>query len=144
MKNNEDVIVEQTYNKPAEKVWDAITNSKVMKSWLFKEIESFKPEVGFKTQFNIREKGTNYMHVWKITDVKPGKKLEYEWTFKGIPGDSYVKWELFPDKNKTKLKLTHKGIDSFPKDNPDLSIKSFLEGWSSLLKKNLKEYLEKE
>ncbi|MDD5361897.1 MAG: SRPBCC domain-containing protein [Ignavibacteria bacterium] len=144
MKNNEPVIIEHIYNSPLDKVWDAITDYRTMKYWYFKELESFEPVVGFETQFNIREKNIDYLHVWKVTEVLPFKRIVYEWTFKGMPGDSFVTWELFPEDNNTRLKLTHIGIDSFAQDNPDLSRESFTEGWDSILGKSLKNFLEKQ
>lgn len=40
-------------------------------------------------------------------------------------------------------KLSHKGLDSFQKDNPNLSIHSFVEGWNEIIHKNLREYLNR-
>ena len=85
-----------------------------MKNWFFAEMEVFKPEVGFETQFNVHTNGNDYLHIWKVTEVILFKKIVYRWTYKDYAGDSYVTWELSTENNKTKLKLLHTGIDTKP------------------------------
>ena len=40
------------------------------------------------------------------------------------------------------MRLTHAGLETFPRDNPDFSKENFFEGWSLLLGKRLREFLE--
>jgi uncharacterized protein YndB with AHSA1/START domain len=48
MKSTEEpIIIEQTFNRPVEIVWNSITDIKLMRQWYFDNIPSFKPEVGF-------------------------------------------------------------------------------------------------
>jgi hypothetical protein len=54
-----------------------------------------------------------------------------------------VTFELFADGNKTKLKLTHSGLESFTSGNPHLDRKNFEQGWSHIIGVSLKEYFEK-
>ena len=138
MENSKPVIVEETYNAPIEKVWNAITDSSEMKQWFFPEMEDFKPEVGFETQFNVHANGNDYLHIWKVTEVIPFKKIVYNWTYKDYAGDSYVTWELSTENNKTKLRLSHTGIETFPKDNPDFTRESCTGGWTYFYAKDLK------
>jgi len=141
---NESVIIERTFNAPADKVWKAITDKDQMKQWYFNTLDDFKPEVGFQTQFNVRNGNKDYLHIWKVTEVKPGKRISYEWKFGGYPGNSLVTFELFPAGEKTKLKLTHKGIETFlPDQNPALAKENFIEGWTSLIGSSLKNLVEK-
>ena len=44
-KNKEPIIVEQSFSKPVETVWNAITEITEMRQWYFKNIPAFKPEV---------------------------------------------------------------------------------------------------
>jgi len=53
-------------------VWRAITDVAQMKQWYIPNIESFKPEVGFRTEFNVREGDQDYLHLWEVTAVVPG------------------------------------------------------------------------
>ena len=68
-----------------------------------------------------------------MTEVIPGRKITYDWKFGGNPGNSYVTFELAPEGNKTKLKLTHRGLETFlPETNPELARGNFLMGWTGL------------
>ena len=72
--SNKPIIVEQTFNASIEKVWKAVTKASQMKQWFFKNIESFKHEVGFETQFNVQLEERNFLHLWKITKADPLKR----------------------------------------------------------------------
>jgi uncharacterized protein YndB with AHSA1/START domain len=138
------VIIERTFNAPIETVWKAITNVDDMKQWWshLAALESFKPEVGFETQFSIRNNEKDFLHIWKVTEVAPGKKITFEWKFGGNPGKSSVTFELSSEGKKTKLKLTHKGLETFlPESNPDFARGNFLMGWTSLAS-TLKQFVE--
>lgn len=140
---NEPFVIERTYNAPIGKVWKAITDKDDMKQWYF-DLAEFKPEVGFEFQFlGGKDEGTKYLHLCKITEVIPGKKLTYSWRYNGYEGNSYVTFELFPEGDKTRLKLTHEGIETFPISNPDFAKENFAEGWTYIVDKALKEFVEK-
>jgi hypothetical protein len=74
--------------------------------------------------------------------VENGRKLTYSWKYDGYPGESFVTFELFGDDDKTRLKLTHDGLETFPIDNPDLNRENFVIGWNHIITKSLYEYLE--
>ncbi|MBI3220811.1 MAG: SRPBCC domain-containing protein [Bacteroidetes bacterium] len=139
---NEHIIVEQDYNASLDRVWIAITDSEQMKQWFFENINTFKAEVGFETQFDVQSHDKIYLHLWKVTEVQPRKKIIYNWKYGGYSGNSYVIWELSPGNNLTKLKLTHEGQETFPQDNPDFKRESCIEGWNFFICKRLKEFLE--
>ena len=139
----EPVVKEVLLNVPVSKVWKAITNKQDMSHWCFDLLTEFKPEVGFEFQFKGKgEKGQLYLHLCKVTEVIPNKKLSYSWRYEDYPGDSLVTFELFEEGEKTRLRLTHKGIESFGKENTDLAKENFVKGWDEILDKGLKEYLE--
>lgn len=136
------ILIEQTYNAPIEKVWKAITDKEQMKEWYF-SLDAFKPEPGFEFQFyGEGRKGEKYLHRCKITQVIPGQKLQYSWTYEGHQGYSLLTFELFDDGKTTKLTLTHEGVETFP-DSPDFARESFLEGWTYITGTSLKNFLEK-
>jgi len=140
---NEPIITERLLNAPVEKVWSAITSKEEMDNWYFK-IDSFKLEVGFTFQFTGEgRKGETYIHHCEIKEVIPMKKLSYTWRYEGIPGNSLVEFELTPEGDRTKLKLTHTGLETFVTDNPDFAKESFVQGWSEIIGRILPEYLEK-
>ena len=137
----EPIVKEVTLNAPIDKVWHAISDKNEMKHWYF-EIEEFKPEVGFEFQFYGGSEEKRYLHLCKITEVIAGKKLSYGWKYEGYSGESFVIFELFAEGNKTRLKLTHEGVESFPGDAPDFAKESFVEGWNEIIGTSLKDYVE--
>jgi uncharacterized protein YndB with AHSA1/START domain len=140
---DEPVIVERTLNAPVEIVWKAITNNEQMKQWYF-QLKEFKPEVGFEFHFSGGpDKEHQYLHICKITEVVLNKKITYSWRFDGYKGISYVTFELLEEGDKTRLKLTHFGLETFPQDIPDFQRRNFEIGWIHIIGKSLKEFVEK-
>jgi len=139
---NEPFVIERTYNATAEKVWQAITDKNQMKQWYF-DLKEFKPEVGFEFQFYGGTPEKQWLHLCKVTEVIPMKKLTYSWRYDNYEGNSFVTFELFPEENKTRLKLTHSALETFP-DIPELRKENFAEGWTSLIGTSLNEFLEKQ
>jgi uncharacterized protein YndB with AHSA1/START domain len=134
-------VIERTYNASAEKVWQAITDRDKMQQWYFK-LEEFKPEIGFEFRFSGGPPEKSYLHICVVTEVVPGKKLTHTWRYDGYAGQSYVTWELFGEGDKTRVKLTHTGLETFPKE-PDFAKENFVMGWTQIVGTSLKEYLEK-
>jgi uncharacterized protein YndB with AHSA1/START domain len=142
--NNKDLIIEYTYEAPIKRVWEAITNKDQMKQWYF-DLDQFKPEVGFHFKFTGQgHKGERYVHLCTITEVVPLKKLQYSWEYEDYPGRSLVTIELFDMGDKTKLKLSHSGLETFLQNNEDFARKSFNEGWNEIFGKGLLDYLMKQ
>lgn len=137
----EPFVIERTFNAPLQKVWKAITDKEDMKKWYF-DLAEFIPKVGFEFEFMGGEKDKCYLHKCKVTEVEEGKKITYSWRYDGYAGNSFVTWELFDEGGKTRLKLTHAGLETFPADNPDLAKHNFERGWTSILDTSLKGYLE--
>ena len=142
MTKQEPFVIERTYNAPIEKVWKAITNNNDMKQWYFK-LADFKPEVGFEFQFEGGDTNKTYVHHCKVTEVIPGKKITYSWSYEGYEGMSYVTWELFNEGDKTRLVLTHEGLETFPQNNPSFARESFAKGWTYITGTSLNNYLQK-
>ncbi len=138
---NKPIIVERKYNAPISKVWKAITDKEEMKQWYF-DLAEFQPELGFKFQFIGGTEDNQYLHLCEIIEVIPKKKLTYSWRYDGYEGNSFVTFELFEEGDETRLKLTHRGLESFPA-NPDFAKTNFEMGWDQIINTSLKEYLSK-
>ncbi len=134
-------VIERTFNASAETIWQAITDKNKMKHWYF-DIAEFRPEVGFEFQFTAENKNVKYVHLCKITDVIAGKKLRYSWAYEGYPGKSYVTFELFPEGDQTRLKLTHEGLETFPAHIADFAKENFAAGWTMIIGTNLQQFVE--
>lgn len=138
--NNEPFVIERVYGAPIERVWKAISDKNEMKQWYF-DVSDFKPEVGFEFQFEGNNEGRIYLHLCKVMEVVTGRKLKYSWTYKGYEGLSFVTFELFAEGNKTRLKLTHEGLETFP-DIADFRKENFVAGWTAIVGDMLPAYLE--
>ena len=136
----EAVVIERTFNAPIARVWKALTDVEDMRRWYF-ELKEFKPEVGFEFEFTVEHEGMKYHHLCKATEVIPRKKLAYTWRYKGHEGDSLVTFELAAAGDRTRLKLTHEGLETFPK-LPSFARKNFESGWTAIIGSELKQFLE--
>jgi len=134
------VVIERTFNAPVERVWSALTDVEQMRQWYF-DLKEFKPTVGFEFEFVVEHEGNRYHHLCRVIDVIPQKKIAYTWRYKGEPGDSLVTFELFGEGDKTSVKLTHTGIETFPK-TPAYARKNFEAGWTEILGSELKQFVE--
>ncbi|MEJ0088460.1 MAG: SRPBCC domain-containing protein [Limisphaerales bacterium] len=141
-KNNppEALVLERTFDAPIIAVWKALTNVDEMRRWYF-DLKEFRPEPGFEFRFIVKHEGNSYDHRCKVTEAVPNKKIAYTWRYEGHEGDSLVTFELFPEGDKTRLKLTHQGLETFPK-TPAHARQNYLEGWTQLIGISLKDYVE--
>jgi Uncharacterized conserved protein len=138
----EAVVVERTFNATFARVWKALTDVDQMREWYF-DLNEFKPEVGFEFGFVVEHEGNTYDHRCRITEVIPQKKIAYTWRFEGYEGDSLVTIELFPEGDKTRLKLTHEGLEAFPK-TAAFARENFEKGWTQIIGSELKQFVEKD
>jgi len=136
----EPFLIERTYNAPVELVWKALTEKDRIKQWAF-DFSDFKPEVGFEFSFIGGKDGT-FIHLSKVVEVIPQKKLSYTWRYQGYVGDSVITFELFAEGDKTRIKLTHEGIENIAINGSDFSKENFSMGWTAIIGTNLKDYVE--
>ena len=137
----EAIVIERTLEAPVAQVWKAMTDVAQIRQWYF-DLKEFKPEAGFEFEFIVEHEGVSYHHLCRVTEVVPQQKIAYTWRYKGEPGDSLVTFELFPEGNMTRVKLTHTGIETFPK-TPAYARKNFEAGWTSIIGSELKEFVER-
>ncbi|MCF3108736.1 SRPBCC domain-containing protein [Niabella sp. CC-SYL272] len=141
--NTTTVRKEVVLDASSDRVWRALTDKDQMKEWYF-TLTDFKPEVGFEFSFSgTGSKGDEYVHLCRVTQAIPGKLLQYTWTYKTYAGTSLVTFELTPEGNKTRLRLTHEGLESFAQNGPDFLASSFNQGWSALIEEGIGTYLKR-
>ena len=138
---NEPLVIERTFNAPVARVWKALTDRDEMRRWYF-DLKEFKPEAGFEFQFVVEHEGVKYDHRCEVTQVIPQKRIAYTWRYQGHEGNSLVTFDLFADGDKTRLKLTHERLETFPK-LPSFARKNFMEGWTQIIGSSLKEFVER-
>jgi uncharacterized protein YndB with AHSA1/START domain len=134
------IIVEKVINAPVDRVWKAITDKSQMKEWYF-NIPTFEPKEGFEFQFEGGPDDRRYLHVCKVTEVITNKKLQHTWRYQGHAGDSVVTWELTDMGGKTRVRLTHTGVETFPKIQ-DFNKSNFEAGWSDIVGTQLPKFVE--
>ena len=135
------VVKEVILNAPVSKVWQALTSRDELKQWCF-DVNDFKPEKGFEFQFYGEKDAHKFLHLCKVMDVQTQKKMKWLWSYKDIPGHTYVTFELFPNDSQTKLRLTHEGLEKLPQDE-NYARGNFDEGWNMILGKLLPDFLSK-
>ena len=136
----EPLVVERTFDAPVAVVWKALTDKDDIKQWSF-ELQEFAPVVGFEFQFDVEHEGFKYCHRCKVTEAIPNKRLAYTWRYEGYAGDSLVTFELFAQGKKTRLTLTHEGLETFPR-LPAFAKANFLAGWTEIVGTSLKNFVE--
>ena len=137
----EPLVKEVILDAPASRVWQALTDKDELKQWCF-EMEAFKPEEGFEFQFYGEKDGDKFLHLCKVLEVEVEKKMKWLWSYENVPGDTYVTFELFPQGDKTKLRLTHEGLDKLPQDE-NYAKTNFVEGWNAILDDLLPQHLSR-
>jgi activator of HSP90 ATPase len=124
-------VINQKYiiNAPANKVWEALTNPKIIEKWSQS-----------KATMNDSE-GTNFK-LWdgdifgKNIRVIKNKELVQEWTSGDWEKPSTVTFKLKELDNKTEVTLTHIGV-------PESEIEDIDNGWKDYYMNPLKEVVEK-
>lgn len=138
------LIFERLLNAPVAKVWKALTDGNEMKKWYF-DLPGFKAEVGYRFEF----KGgpapdRQYQHLCEVTEVIPQQKLTYSWRYEGYEGNSFVTFQLFAQGSKTRLVLSHQGLETFPASNADFGAHNFVKGWTHIVHTSLRKYVEQQ
>ncbi len=135
------VIVENIFDRSINEVWKAITEHSQMIQWFFENLPDFKPEVGFKTQFNVNAPSRDFLHLWEVTQVISNKKIVTNWKYEGVNGESFVTFQLAEQDNKTKLTVSTIVIEDFDDNIPEFKRESCQDGWNYFIKERLNNYL---
>lgn len=124
-----------------QKVWDAITNTEVMKIWYF-DILNFKLTIGNEFSFYDSDK-KEFLHTGEILKVEENKMLQHTWKHpEQSKGSSTVTWHIEEvENNKVKVTSTHEGLESFADAGPKFAPANYQMGWDALVKTNLRNYL---
>lgn len=135
------IIIKYTYDCPIEKVWEAISSEKELKTWYF-PVENYQLIVGNEFTFYESCDSKEYLHRCKITRIIPQQLLEYTWEHPThSKGSSILTWELTALGDKTILTLTHSGVESFNDAGASFAKANFEMGWNAIVGNQLRNYL---
>ncbi len=137
----EPIVKEVLLNAPVARVWKAITDKNEMKNWYF-DLPEFEPTAGSKFQFYGENEGRKFLHLCRVKEVIVNQRISYTWMYEGQNIETLVSFELFPEGEQTRLRLTHEGTEKLPQDR-DFAKSNFEQGWIEIIQKSLKEYIEK-
>ena len=110
---NLDLAFEELLPHPIEAVWSALTNASAISAWLMRT-RDFKPTVG--TRFGLKTQllsKSGWVEA-EVTELEPLKRMVWAWSVADDAPQTTVTFELTPEDEGTRLKLTHVGeIDPF-------------------------------
>ena len=135
------LVVEKVIGAPASRIWKALTDETQMKHWYF-DVSAFQPVAGFEFEFFGGKDDVKFHHLCRVTEAVPDRKIAFTWTYKGLPGHSLVTIELFEEGDKTRVKLTHEGLETFLQDTGDFARKNFEGGWTHIIGTSLAKFVE--
>lgn len=120
------LAIERVFPHPPEKLWRALTESRLLAEWLVNN--DFEPTVGRKFQFR-RESMPNWDGVidCKVLAIEPLKRLSYTWEAMGI--ETVVHWTLTKVDGGTHLRMEQSGFAS----EEDRAYKGAKYGWQNFL-----------
>jgi uncharacterized protein YndB with AHSA1/START domain len=140
----ESIVVENVYPQPPEKVWRALTDPKILETWLMPN--DIRAEVGARFNFHTKPgQGWSGTIDCEVLQVETNRLLVYTWGggSKAAEGygqrlDTVVTWTLTPtEEGGTHLRLEHAGFD------PDsFALKVMGQGWSGKISDRIRAVLE--
>ena len=135
------VKVEAVFDATKSQVWEALTNTEIMKVWYF-DISNFKLAVGSEFSFYEGDK-KEYLHEGEILKVEQNVLLQHTWKHpQQSKGSSIVTWEIEESgDNKVKVTLSHEGLENFADGGPNFAPANYEMGWNAIVKTNLRNYL---
>ncbi|HXB95626.1 MAG TPA: SRPBCC family protein [Puia sp.] len=134
-------VIERVFDAPVERVWQALTRKEEIKRWSF-DIADFEPVEGYEFTFFGDREGRRKVHFCRVTEVICEQKLSYSWRYENIIGITHVTWELFAEGDKTRLRLTHEGLEKLQHAGPDYARQNFQAGWTQIFDMGLRPLLQ--
>jgi uncharacterized protein YndB with AHSA1/START domain len=125
MKRN--LIFNEIYPYPIERVWRALTDSEAMADWLMEN--DFKPEIGHRFQFHTKPApGFDGIVDCEVLELQPPRRMAFSWKGGGI--DTIATFTLEPVPEGTHLRLEHAGFSGMK-----ATLVSFIlgGGWKKIL-----------
>ena len=103
----EQVKLNVFYPHPAEKIWQALTDRRILNAWMMKN--DFEPCIGHKFKFESNSlPGLEATIYCEVIELNEPKRLAYTWQDSNTAEASLVIWTLTPVEGGTQLELRHR------------------------------------
>ena len=123
---------EAVYPHSPDRVWRALTDPEELAAWLMPT--DFAPRQGHEFVLETGDAHIGTIHA-EVIEIDEPRLLRCRWS--GVFGDSVVAFELFPEGDGTRLRVTHDGFgDPVP---PEFA--GFESGWAQKLDEDLPRVL---
>ncbi len=141
--SGEALLVERTFQAPAQAVFDAWTSEEVMRRWFHGQHEWETPEayvdlrLGGAVRVVMRDpiKGTEYGGGGHYTEIDPPTRLVFTWTWDDDARETLIELDFEEVAGATTVRLTHSSL------RDQESVLSHEDGWNACFD-NLKRVLE--
>jgi uncharacterized protein YndB with AHSA1/START domain len=103
-----DLVFDELLPHPVEAVWRALTDADAISDWLM-ATQDFSPRVG--TRFRMKTKGlsaTGWVDA-EVLELDPPRRMVWAWSVDDAAPSTTVTFELTPESDATRLRLTHVG-----------------------------------
>jgi uncharacterized protein YndB with AHSA1/START domain len=116
--SGETLVVERTFQAPAQRVFDAWTSEEVMRRWFHGERGWETPEakVDLRLGGNVRvvmrdpDKGTEHGGGGHYTVIEPPTRLAFTWTWDSDERDTLIELDFEEVDGATTVRLTHSSL----------------------------------
>ena len=135
--DTKDIVVEEVFPHPPEKIWKTLTTGALIGRWLMAQT-GFEPVKGKRFTFQTKAGGAwdGIIHC-QVLEVIANQRLVYSWkggheenVGYGAPLDTVVSWTLSRTANGTRLRLVHAGF-VVPRNKSAFEIMS--GGWKKVV-----------
>lgn len=108
-----DLVFEELLPHPVEVVWRALTQADAISDWLMATAD-FQPQVGVHFRMKTQLLSADGWVDAEVLELHPPRRMVWAWSVNDAVPPTTVTFELTPEDEGTRLKLTHVGeIDPF-------------------------------
>lgn len=123
---NLDLVYEELLPHTVDAVWGVLTDAASISAWLMRTPD-FQPVVGARFRLKTQRLSESGWVEAEVTELDPPRRMVWAWSVAHDAELTTVTFELTPEDEGTRLKLTHVGeIDPFVGD-------LLTEGWPGRL-----------
>lgn len=105
---NLDLAFDELLPHPVEVVWRALTDADSISDWLM-ATSDFRPQVGARFRMKTKRQSADGWVEAEVLELIPPRRMVWAWSVDADAPSTTVTFELTPQADGTRLKLTHVG-----------------------------------